>query len=421
MENKEEINVKKKKKAFTLIELLAIIVILAIIAVITVPIILNIIENSKKGAATDSAYGYKDAVNKAYIQELTKPDNGNLKLNGNYTVQSNALVPSTDNTFGFGVTNYNSLPVDVSGDKPSSGTLTYSNNVLTSGCLVIGDYAVTFNGNETSTVKGTCSASEQGNGGTTQNTVSPVVYTATWNGDERTLTQKTVTSENTLAVGDYVKLGENDGFYVVNPSRNGKVVLMSEYNITNTSSETGYNAPSNGIMLMSNRTYVADNTTSTWRQAYHEVATNGETIILPDEIYYTTKFSDDFYWGEKYGVTSDCAATYCPLYSGEEFAYIYDTNSNLYGPMEDYKDYLKNETGLELTVRPMSYSEANSINSNSWAYNQTYWLGSENGGNGIVWFVDSNGSLGSSTYDNDDYNYYNFGVRPVIEISTSAF
>ena len=54
----------KRKNAFTLIELLAIIVILAVIAVITVPIILNIIENSKKGAIADSAYGYKSAVDK---------------------------------------------------------------------------------------------------------------------------------------------------------------------------------------------------------------------------------------------------------------------------------------------------------------------------------------------------------------------
>ena len=38
-----------KLNAFTLIELLAIIVILAIIAVITVPIILNIIDNSRRG------------------------------------------------------------------------------------------------------------------------------------------------------------------------------------------------------------------------------------------------------------------------------------------------------------------------------------------------------------------------------------
>ena len=50
---------KNKNKGFTLIELLAIIVILAIIAVITVPILLNVIENSRKGASIDSAYGYK--------------------------------------------------------------------------------------------------------------------------------------------------------------------------------------------------------------------------------------------------------------------------------------------------------------------------------------------------------------------------
>ena len=52
----------KNKKGFTLIELLAIIVILAIIAVITVPIILNVIENAKKGSVIDSAYGYKSAI-----------------------------------------------------------------------------------------------------------------------------------------------------------------------------------------------------------------------------------------------------------------------------------------------------------------------------------------------------------------------
>jgi len=162
--------INKKKKAFTLIELLAIIVILAIIAVITVPIILNIIDNSKKGAATDSAYGYKDAVNKAYIQELAKPNNENLKLDGTYVVQSNGTL-NADTGSNFGVTGYTNLPVSVSGDKPSSGSLTYSNNVLTSGCLVIGDYAVTFDGNETSTVKGDCSSNsgsssnEQSNSG----------------------------------------------------------------------------------------------------------------------------------------------------------------------------------------------------------------------------------------------------------------
>ena len=68
----------KRSNAFTLIELLAIIVILAIIAVITVPIILDVIDNSKKGAVKDSAYGFKDAVNKYYVSELYNNRNLNL-------------------------------------------------------------------------------------------------------------------------------------------------------------------------------------------------------------------------------------------------------------------------------------------------------------------------------------------------------
>ena len=131
----------KNKKGFTLIELLAIIVILAIIAVITVPIILNIIENSKKGAATDSAYGYKDAVNKWYVSQLSKSDSQNLLLNGTYIV--------TDGNF-----ENNEIPV--SGDRPSNGYLNYSNNTLTSGCLTIGDYKVVFVDGGSSTVKGKC-------------------------------------------------------------------------------------------------------------------------------------------------------------------------------------------------------------------------------------------------------------------------
>lgn len=61
---------KMNKKGFTLIELLAIIVILAIIAVITVPLILNIIEDAKKGAERNSVIGYGKAVELAYTQSL---------------------------------------------------------------------------------------------------------------------------------------------------------------------------------------------------------------------------------------------------------------------------------------------------------------------------------------------------------------
>ena len=47
----------KKKKGFTLLELIAVIVIMAIIALIAVPIILNIIDKTNKSALKDAAYG----------------------------------------------------------------------------------------------------------------------------------------------------------------------------------------------------------------------------------------------------------------------------------------------------------------------------------------------------------------------------
>ena len=95
---------KRKNKGFTLVELLAVIVILALIALIATPIILNVINDAKKQAAKDSAYGYMDAVEKYIVsseledesiqdgrysvEELNKkisvkgstPDNGNIEI-----------------------------------------------------------------------------------------------------------------------------------------------------------------------------------------------------------------------------------------------------------------------------------------------------------------------------------------------------
>ena len=47
---------KKNRKGFTLIELLAVIVILAVIALIATPLIMNVINDAKKGAARDAGY-----------------------------------------------------------------------------------------------------------------------------------------------------------------------------------------------------------------------------------------------------------------------------------------------------------------------------------------------------------------------------
>lgn len=135
----------RKRNGFTLIELLAIIVILAIIAVITIPIILNIIDNSKRGAAIDSAFGFKDAVGKFYVSELA--NNRQIQLEGEYTVTDGVLD-------GDGIDN---LTIPLSGTVPSDGLLVYEKNVFKSGCLVIGEYAVSFDEDGSiSTEKGGC-------------------------------------------------------------------------------------------------------------------------------------------------------------------------------------------------------------------------------------------------------------------------
>jgi prepilin-type N-terminal cleavage/methylation domain-containing protein len=60
------------RKGFTLIELLAVIVILTIIAFISVPLILNVIDNAKKGAFKSTAYGIIEAAEFEFSQNLLK-------------------------------------------------------------------------------------------------------------------------------------------------------------------------------------------------------------------------------------------------------------------------------------------------------------------------------------------------------------
>ena len=74
-----------KNKGFTLIELLAVIVILAIIALIATPIILNVIEKARQGAAESSALGYVDAAEKQVMINKVKNEESLLINEGEYT------------------------------------------------------------------------------------------------------------------------------------------------------------------------------------------------------------------------------------------------------------------------------------------------------------------------------------------------
>ena len=189
----------KNKKGFTLIELLAIIVILAIIAVITVPIILNIIENAKRGAATDSAYGYKDAIDKFYVSKLS--------LDSTYNIPDGLHTKS----------DFDNMGVLVSGKEPGSNSfLRTVKNTVTSGCLQFDEYKVEFvDGKAIDAVKGECKTVD-------------VIYTD-------------VNDNGKIDLADTVKI-ENDEFYIIDEPENGKVKLLAKYSLnSNSRQENGNN------------------------------------------------------------------------------------------------------------------------------------------------------------------------------------
>ena len=114
-----------KKRGFTLVELLAVIVILAIIAVIATPIILGVIEKSKKGASENSALGYIDAVEKQIARNLLDEDATNDIKNRAYSVEE-----------------LKNLGVKVKGSEPSNGIIEIKNGEVKDYILGIDKYAV---------------------------------------------------------------------------------------------------------------------------------------------------------------------------------------------------------------------------------------------------------------------------------------
>lgn len=125
---------RMNKKGFTLIELLAIIVILAIIAVITVPIILNIIDEAKKGAEKNSVIGYGKAVELAYTQYLFEKSTG--VADDDNTHLGSAADNTTGKVIGVSIDNDTKyLKVDFDGDKVVCEVTGSYGNTITSGVV----------------------------------------------------------------------------------------------------------------------------------------------------------------------------------------------------------------------------------------------------------------------------------------------
>ena len=116
----------RNKKGFTLIELLAVIVILAVIALVTIPLIIGIVEDARKGAFKNTAYGILEAGKFTYTNDIVKTGE----------------IDSTAFTYADGVET--SSPAGKSlaykGTKPKSGTVV----INTEGKIAVAIYDGTF-------------------------------------------------------------------------------------------------------------------------------------------------------------------------------------------------------------------------------------------------------------------------------------
>lgn len=123
---------KKNTKGFTLIELLAVIVILAIIALIATPIVLNLIERARKGAAQDSAYGVRKTAQLYYQTALIDNPNGfDNAIEIKFT--SADAAPTITN----GITG---VEFELDGTKPSAGKITIATDGKVSGTVKISGF-----------------------------------------------------------------------------------------------------------------------------------------------------------------------------------------------------------------------------------------------------------------------------------------
>jgi type IV pilus assembly protein PilA len=174
----------KKNKGFTLVELLALIVILAVIALISTPVVLNMIESSRQGAAESSMLSYVDATEKAILTQLIT--NSSIDYSDKYKVDSSNSLTLKSSTYsspcltasGTGAAYASgtscatgntvnplyqvSISVDLKGDRPDTSVagdsvVEVSGTSVTLAKLKFGSYYVTYTYNTDTGVTKYCS------------------------------------------------------------------------------------------------------------------------------------------------------------------------------------------------------------------------------------------------------------------------
>ena len=389
----------KNKKGFTLIELLAVIVVIAIIALIATPIVMNTIKNAKKGAAERTADNYIKQVETAVAE--SRIDRTKI-ANGTYNIQPDGnLCPVS----GCGENDKDKITIDMSGNKPTSGTVTISDGgVSQDGTkLVVGDYNVKYNQE-----KNKYEATEKGNTSVIYKN-GEVVYFNVDDGTKCSSSDYTETQSSTGVKSGCMK------FYAFNDDGGDTINLILDHNLSGGgtwSSGTNASGPSYVLTELKNDTdgwkgtetptnYTMDQTGQINNAKYTiDYSTYKARLITAHEI---ARITGNTTWDEKtatngfyFDSKTDTASTTCK--SG-------DTSGCQYGWLYD-----------RTTANCTKYGCLNNAESASAGYMSGYWTASSAAVNPPinVWVV--NGYASVAKAENHENAY---GIRPVIEVSKS--
>ncbi|HPF83698.1 MAG TPA: prepilin-type N-terminal cleavage/methylation domain-containing protein, partial [Bacilli bacterium] len=136
-----------KRKGFTLVELLAVILVLGIIALISVPIVTNIIKESKIKAAQATTYNYVKAIEDEMALKML--DRTNPAVNSfNNNTSTKKLFIGKDSILD---------NLKVQGQKPTSGIITLDeDNSIKQADLCVNNYYVMYKSGKAKVVGNEC-------------------------------------------------------------------------------------------------------------------------------------------------------------------------------------------------------------------------------------------------------------------------
>ena len=394
-----------KKKAFTLIELLAVIIILGILMIIAIPSVTSYINNSRKSAYVDTA---KQIVSGA----RNKVNEGKLDM---FSTDTTYYIPAsyieTENAskspYGEFTEAYVGVIYDgkgykyywISRDETGQGVkeLTLIDNLDED--KIESDIA---SGEINTTIRNT----GIGNGKTIK-VLEKNETTGIWSFNVVKENAPTISEDGALkdvviypegkdkssvSVGEKVKIG-NEEFYVLKHDGNS-LVLLSHYNLNiGTNAKQGDTEGKQDIDVYS---YASGHTT-----------------------YGNIHFSNSNYWKDNVGD----GKKYLGSYNGPDFPYVYDENSVLYQYVENYKSYLISIGANVKEARLAKYSELADLGC------KTYSLGGCRGADVPGFIKETTYWIGNASYDYNVYfirandafdSYVNQntypGLRPVIVI-----